>query len=333
MNLKSVTPLTLLCLVGFVLTSCATKAIPTQPPQPPEEYLSNALDWIESNSVKINTVDWVSVRAQALALVTNPQTTADTYTAIRFVLKQLGDATTVFISPQEWNETRTDPGFDAYYPEAVILNVYPGGPAERAGLHVGDIIEAIDGSPPEQWLGTPYLAFFLEGISHEITVRRAGQDQPITVTVKQRAYDDRFTQPTGRRISTDQGNLGYIELPPTGGWDQYPTLAQQVIRKADRAGTCGWIIDLRRNSGVDLWSDIAAIGPILGEGEVGAFVELDGLRYPWNYENGKVLFDRVEMDESLVEGPIYKLKHPIPPVAVITSRATLAAGELAVVIF
>jgi len=68
MNVKSVTPVRWLCLVCLALTSCATKAIPTQPPQPPEEYLSKALDWIETNSVKIDTADWEKIRARAVAL-------------------------------------------------------------------------------------------------------------------------------------------------------------------------------------------------------------------------------------------------------------------------
>ena len=333
MNIRSVAPV-YLCLIMLALTACATKSIPTQPPQSPDEYLSNALDWIETNSVKIDTVDWVTVREQALALAPNPQTTTDTYPALEYAVTQLGDSATVFITPDEWNETRSDPGFDAYYPEAVILSVYPNRPAERAGLRVGDVIEAINGKPPQQWLGTPYLDFFLAGITHEITVRRAGEDQPITVTVKLGTWDDRLQQPTGRRISTDHGNIGYIELLATGGWDQYPTIAQQVIRKADRAGTCGWIVDLRRNNGGDIWSYIAAVGPILGEGKVGGFAYLNGARDLWKYEDGKVFWGEAQRyREDLVEGRLYKLKRPMPPVAVLTSRATMAAGELAVVIF
>jgi carboxyl-terminal processing protease len=331
MNSKSRVP-AYLGLIALVLTACATKSIATQPPQSPQEYLSNTLDWIETNSIKIDTVDWATVREQALALAPNPQTTADTYPAIKFVLKQLDDSTTTFFPPDYLNETLIDPGFDAYYPEAVILNVYPGRPAAKAGLHVGDVIVALDGKPPVPYLGTQYVDTFGK-TTYTVTVRRTGYDQPITVTIKQAAFDDLLQQPTGRRISTDQGNIGYIQLLATGGWDQYPTIAQEVIRKTDRAGTCGWIVDLRRNNSGDLWSYIAALGPILGEGEVGAFVQRDGLRYPWSYRDGKVYWDRVERSEDLVEGQLYKLRHPMPPVAVLISRATIAAGELAVVTF
>lgn len=319
-----------LCLVALVLTSCATKIIPTQPPQSPEEYLSNALDWIETHSLKVNTVDWPSVRAQALAMAPTPQTTADTYPAIQYAVTQLGDSITLFNTASEVKKSLTDFGFDAFYPQAVIISIRPGGPAQRAGLRVGDVIETIKGAPPKPYLGTPFLNSYGDS-TIDITIRRAGQDQPIAVTLDEVPYVP--PEPSGRRITTNQVTLGYVELPTTYGWDLYPTLAQRIIREVDQAGTCGWILDFRRNYTGDLWSYIAAMGPILGEGEVGGFVYLDGTRDSWRYIDGKVFWGRNQRDEDLVEGPIYKVKHPMLPVALLTSHATMAAGELAVIAF
>src|SRR5262245_5952762 len=88
---------TLLFIVAVLVSFCTSREIPTQLAQPPEEYLSNALDWIETHSVKASALDWASVREQALALAPNPQTTAETYPAIIFVMEQLGDSATFFL--------------------------------------------------------------------------------------------------------------------------------------------------------------------------------------------------------------------------------------------
>jgi len=333
MNSRPAISMGLACFLIVTITACAPQGtIPTQPAQSPDEYLSNALDWIETHSVKVNAEDWPTVREQALALAPNPQTTADTYPAILFAMKQLGDSATFFIPPAENKDVPGVTGFTAFYPEAVIVSINPGGPADQAGLQVGDIIEAINDAPPRQWQGTPFMDFY-DDATLQMVVQRVGHDASITVTLE-KASDELPIPPSGRLISMDKVNLGYIEIPSTrGDWTLYPTLAQQVIRKADQPKACGWIIDLRRTSGGDIWSYIAALGPILGEGEVGGFIYRDDMHEPWKYEDGKVYWGKQERDESLVEGAIYKLKNPTPPVALLTSHATMAAGELAVVTF
>ncbi|HEX6034864.1 MAG TPA: S41 family peptidase [Anaerolineales bacterium] len=318
------------CILALVLPACATKTIPTQPPQSPQEYLSNALDWIESHSVKIDTVDWAGIREQALVLAPDPQSTEDTYPALEFVVTQLGDSATFFIPANQAQETHIDIGFDAFYPEAVILTIVPGGPADRAGLRVGDVIIGINGARPRQFEGTPFLDFG-DGIVVQISVQRAGQNQPITVTLEAIPLMPR--SPWSRSMGVGSSKIGYIELPVTYGWEPYPTITHWVMRETDQTGTCGWILDLRRNIGGNIWSYIAAMGPILGEGTVGGFVYLDGTRDLWRYVDRKVFWGRNEQSESLVEGQIYILKRPTPPVALLTSHATMAAGELALITF
>lgn len=233
----------------MLLSSCTATEIPAQPSQPSDEYLSNALDWIETHSVKIKTVDWAAVRAEALALAPHPQTAADTFPAILFVMQQLGDAATFFVPSEDMQDIQETVGFNAYYPESTIVGIDPGGPAEQAGLQIGDVILSVNNALPKQWQGTPFLDLY-DDVTLHITVRRVGQDQPINVTLTKVKLSPHQATPTGKSITTDRGSVGYIELPVESGEGfLYPTLAQQIIRKAEGRGACGWIIDLRRNSG------------------------------------------------------------------------------------
>jgi len=113
----------------------------------------------------------------------------------------------------------------------------------------------------------------------------------------------------------------------------YATLTQRAIRAVDATGPCGWVVDVRRNIGGDFWTYVAGIGPILGEGDLGGFVFPSGAREHWAYRDGKVLWDAQQRDETYVADPIYTPKRPTAPVAVLTSRATFAAGELVRVAF
>ncbi|MCR0986152.1 S41 family peptidase [Streptomyces albidoflavus] len=95
----------------------------------------------------------------------------------------------------------------------------------------------------------------------------------------------------------------------------------------DRAGACGWVVDLRANTGGDMWTPLASAGPLLGDGEVGAFGEADGTRTPWTTESGtpRQYADRWGRGEPLA--------HPMPPVAVLTGPRTASAGEAVAIAF
>lgn len=131
-------------------------------------------------------------------------------------------------------------------------------------------------------------------------------------------------------------DIGYLELPtytrvPTvPASTDYVLLAQDAIRRADQAGACGWIVDLRNDTGGDIWPMLAAVGPVLGEGVVGYFVDPDGVKTAWSYAAGKA-----QLGGKTVIGieNAYRLKHPAPAVAVLTGRDTASAGEAIVVAF
>ncbi len=128
--------------------------------------------------------------------------------------------------------------------------------------------------------------------------------------------------------------IGYLELPHFNASDQaaqqYAMFAQDAIRTVDQTGTCGWIVDLRKNFGGNVWPMFAGVGPILGEGVVGWSVDTDGVKHTWSYSHGQAQYAG---SATISVQNAYSLKHSLPPVAVLTSPATASAAESIVVSF
>jgi carboxyl-terminal processing protease len=142
-----------------------------------------------------------------------------------------------------------------------------------------------------------------------------------------------YFPPVGKLLHNDLYNIGYLEMTfESGVHEAYTTDMQKLIRNADQTSACGWVVDLRRTSGGDIWSYIAALGPILGEGDLGGFIYPDGTKEAWAYRDGQVFWNNEYREETNVDGPIYKPKQ-ITPVALLTSPATQAAAELMLVAF
>jgi C-terminal processing protease CtpA/Prc len=319
----------------LALSACAG-SIPTVQPQPPREYLENALNWIQTHAVFGESVDWATVRREAFALTPNPKNDADTYPAIRLALRSLNDGYASLDLPTS-EQPKGNMGLWAIYPQNVVVIVFPGEPAERAGVYVGDVIELINGAAPKPDLDDLTFSSLDYGKEPQVhlTLHRAGLTKSFEVIVDQTADSPGFQiKVPGRKFGTDPDGLGYMELPSYSGYPYtYPGLAHELMRNLDRNPVCGWIIDVRRNGGGNLWSYLAAIGPILGEGNVGGFLYADDTHELWTYRDGKVLWAGDERVESLVQGGIYKPKRSMKPVALLTGPATIAAGELVVVAF
>ena len=76
---------------------------------------------------------------------------------------------------------------------------------------------------------------------------------------------------------------------------------------------------------------LAGVGPILGEGRVGASVSPDGQQVDWFYVDGQAkMGDAVQTE---VEGPAYVLAEPLPRVAVLIGPSTISSGEALAIAF
>ncbi|HEY3249131.1 MAG TPA: PDZ domain-containing protein, partial [bacterium] len=116
------------------------------------------------------------------------------YAAASAMAASLDDSHTWFLNPQQWREfvlrTQGNPSFvgigvllltkdGRFY----IWRVFPGSPAERAGLQTFDRIVGVDGQTIQDLPDLVNRVRGPEGTQVSITVQRPGQTSPVTVSV------------------------------------------------------------------------------------------------------------------------------------------------------
>jgi hypothetical protein len=138
-------------------------------------------------------------------------------------------------------------------------------------------------------------------------------------------------EPRGRPIGD---KLAYLHVPGFAGGTplqqvEFAEALHDAIRRNDGNGVCGWVVDLRQNTGGNLWPMLAGLGPLLGEGELAASVYPDGRRTPiWNRE-GQAGFG--EYTQLRVRTP-YRVAESTR-VAVLLGAATASSAEVLAVAF
>ena len=77
------------------------------------------------------------------------------------------------------------------------------------------------------------------------------------------------------------GEIGYVQVPAFSGSAEAATALandlQRAVMSADQTDPIGWIVDVRGNGGGNMWPMIAGIGPVLGEGVAGYFIDPVGV--------------------------------------------------------
>ena len=127
-----------------------------------------------------------------------------------------------------------------------VLGVSPGMPAEKAGLRYGDAILTVDGQSAKGWTQSDALKNVRGdyGTSVEMTVERAGQSEPVAVTIKR----DEVPFPSVRNSFMLKPDVGYIGL--TGGFNQETTVElRRAIGALRKEGMASLVLDLRGNPG------------------------------------------------------------------------------------
>lgn len=126
-------------------------------------------------------------------------------------------------------------------------------------------------------------------------------------------------------------NIGYIRIAGYSGNDNaFAINIQKKIQEQDNADLTGWIVDLRGNTGGNMWPMLAGIGPILGEGISGYFIDPLGKEDWYGYNSGNSQDNGTTI--NVVPFP-YKLINQSPKVAVLTDAGTASSGEAITIAF
>jgi carboxyl-terminal processing protease len=146
--------------------------------------------------------------------------------------------------------------------------------------------------------------------------------------------------PEGHIVTVQGRNFGYVVLPRCSAKDNdglllYAADVRRILTDLTAQSPKGWIVDLRGNTGGNMWPMLAGIGPILGDGSVGSFVANDG-NVSWFYQDGKTGtrnpagLETVSL--TLQEEPVLQTSS-VAPVAVLVDSSTASSAEAITIAF
>jgi len=130
------------------------------------------------------------------------------------------------------------------------------------------------------------------------------------------------------------GRIGVVRLPgldtfAPGGAERaktYPAILRAGLEQLDKANLCGWIVDLRNDTGGNMWPMLAGLDPLLGASPFGVFVSSAGATQSWSRTPGGIV--SVAAEPASPAPPAFALKHAAAPVAVLIGPNTTSSGEM-----
>jgi carboxyl-terminal processing protease len=119
--------LLLIVAAGFAGTPSSAEA--PAPPSPStaamtpdaKAYLDRAISLFRENHIDASKMDWPALTQKAYAAAVGAKTTADTYPAIRLIIKELGEKHTLFIDPDHARAINTGKGSGNAVPPPLML--------------------------------------------------------------------------------------------------------------------------------------------------------------------------------------------------------------------
>lgn len=234
--------------------------------------------------------DTATFRQAYLALMASAEPainqTAIAYMAIQAVKKSVDECHTYFLDPESYRlYNERSQGNQSYggigatirsqTQPAIIGEVFPGTPAEKAGLKPGDALLAVDGVDVTNQAADQIVLLVRgpEGTTLRLTIQRPGEAAPRDITITRA----KIVVPvfTWRVIDGPNGSkIGYMKLY------SFSNGAERELDKAlaefKQQKVNGWVLDLRDNGG-GLAATLAAVSSrFFKDGPVAYTIRRDG---------------------------------------------------------
>jgi len=124
-----------------------------------------------------------------------------------------------------------------------------------------------------------------------------------------------------------------VELTLPGTADpigtEYIETLKAAIAQHERAGACGWIVDLRNDTGGAAWPMLKGLTPLLGPAPWGGFRDADGKLQIWTLQDGLAMAVPVKVFPK----PSHQASPSLPLVALLLGPRTASAGEMTAIAF
>lgn len=166
-------------------------------------------------------------------------------------------------------------------------------------------------------------------------LRRLGDNHSFVITTDGRSlFAGSLNCQGGATPANPASDVGYVRITFFTGsqieMDRFAQNLQATIRNQDTPTLKGWVVDLRGNGGGNMWPMLAGVGPILGEGIAGHFIDPENRIQSWSYRNGRALGEQTAI--VTIPEP-YSLIKPNPKVAVLIDNGTASSGEALAISF
>lgn len=273
-------------------------------------YLGKAVNIIKSNALNRQNVDWNTATEDIFAHARYAQKPVETYKAIRYALHKLGDNHSfLLLKPEQIEE-------------------------EKALPPLPNNFEADHTSNSEGTASTGSTA------NSAIEPDKASN---VGSKIYRSRLDSKFKQryqPSSKIVESGKIKIGLLVVPRYWGTSNTATaktFAQRIqdeIKNLHDQQVQGWIVDLRGNTGGNMWPMLAGVGPLLGAEEIGMFKDSRN-KTIWHYHNGAAGVSYGGGPTHLVvnlPGESAKLIGRFP-IAVLIDNDTASSGEAVTIAF